>query len=180
MELIRISNDKIKISLTKAELDAYEITVDKMDYGCAEAKAIFKEIFTEAKEKAGFEAEQERVFVQIFNDKNGGCEIFISKIGAYDKKRTVKKTQTSEMVRFNDAELLINACKSLFLCGFKARSSAYTDGKYFYLVLYAPSGVQLACATEYGNREFLYSDAYIKEHFNIIRENDAVFILSQY
>lgn len=180
MELIRISSDKIKISLTKQELAAYELTVDRMDYGCAETKAIFREIFIKAKEKAGFEADAEKVFVQIFNDKSGGCEIFISKISSKDKIKSGKKAPTVEMLCFDETDQLINACRSLMLFGFNKRSSAYTDGKCLYLILHSPDELHLACATEHGKRELVFSDAYIKEHFNIIKENDAVEILSQY
>ena len=72
MELIRISEDKIKISLSKAELDSYAISVDSMDYGTEATRSVFKELFGRAKESIGFDADGEKVFVQIYSARDGG------------------------------------------------------------------------------------------------------------
>ncbi len=180
LELIRISSDKIKISLTKAELDAYELSVDSMDYGRDETKEVFRELFIEAREQTGFEADGEKVFVQIFRAKNGGCEIFVSKIGSHSRQMPEVKSETKEIFAFESQEELINACRALDRCGFRGASNAYVEGESYYLLLYSPSELEAACVGEHGARILLPSMAYINEHFDIIRENDAVTVLSQY
>lgn len=180
LELIRISSDKIKISLTKAELDAYELSVDSMDYGRDETKEAFRELFIEAREQTGFEADGEKVFVQIFRAKNGGCEIFVSKIGISHKKALADKNVITEIFAFESLDGLISTCVSLKRCGFNGSSSAYADGERYYLMLCAPTDLEIAYATEQGERVLLPPIAYINEHFDTIRASDAVDILSQY
>ena len=80
LELIRISGDKIKISLTKEDLKEYRITVEKMDYSEKQTKEIFRKLLSEAKNKTGFDAGKARVFIHIYQSSDGGCEIFVSKI----------------------------------------------------------------------------------------------------
>ena len=176
MELIRISLDKIKISLSKAELDAYDLTVDSIDYGQGKTKEAFRELFVEARERTGFEADGEKVFVQIFRAKNGGCEIFISKI---EKEKKSEKRISAELFCFEELETLISACKTLIDIGFCKKSDVYSENERLYLVLYSPCEIESACVSEYAEKSALPTKEYINEHFVTVRKNDAVAVLSK-
>ena len=175
MELIRISLDKIKISLTKAELDAYDLTVASLDYGQSRTKAAFRELFIEARERTGFETDGEKVFVQIFRAKNGGCEIFISKI---EKDEKSEKKSVAEMFYFEELETLILACKRLIEIGFCKKSDVYSESERLYLVLYSPCEIESACVLEYAEKSALPIKEYINEHLTPIRQNDAAALFS--
>ncbi len=176
LELIRISNDKIKISLSKDELDAYDLTLESINPQSRASKQAFKEIFIEAKEKAGFDAEEEKVFVQIFRAKDGGCEIFVSKIS----RKNPNKERQKEFFVFSALDDMIMACRALKRIGYTAESSAYTDGSEFFLMLLQASELECACVCEHGEREFLPDQGYIDEYLRKISENNAVDILSQF
>ncbi len=182
MELIRISGDKIKISLTKAELDAYDMSVESMNYGEAATRRAFREIFIEAREQTGFEASDEKVFVQIFRAKNGGCEIFVSKIAKASKNGdgvTRSKEKRSRLYTFDDCEDMIRLCRELCRLGYKGISNAYIYENTFYLMLEDDNGAPFELACEYSSGGERYSRLYIDEHFTLIRENDAVSVLSK-
>ncbi len=179
MELIRISKEKIKISLTKAELDAYDLTVESMDYGHKRTQKAFRELFVEAKEQTGFETDGEKVFVQIFRARDGGCEIFISKIEQRSEPETRKKPKNKEeLYAFSSLGEMLLLCAGLVRLGYAERSSAYVSNGVFYILFSGLNEIQAALALEYGRRREDRSRAYINEHFSLIRKNDAVQMLS--
>ena len=85
MEIIRINNDKIKVSLSKDDMEFLEIDCDMLDGLDKKGRDAFNRIMDDAKLKYGFEVSGKRIFVQLFPSKDGGCEMFISRL--YDKKR---------------------------------------------------------------------------------------------
>ena len=87
LELIRISDGKIKIALTKEELAAYSLSAESIDYGREETRIVFRELLDGAKKSMGFDAEGDKVFVQIYTAKDGGCEIFVTKIEPETRKK---------------------------------------------------------------------------------------------
>ena len=179
MELIRISDEKIKISLSKAELDAYDLSITDINCKKAQTHPAFRELFVEAKEQTGFDANGKKVFVQIFRAKNGGCEIFVSKVQTKSKSNPRKAQKYIEAHCFDDLDALIYTCRALARFGYSEKSSAYfSDGEY-YLWLDTKNELALAYANEYNGILVGLSTIYISEHFSVIRENDAVDVLSK-
>jgi negative regulator of genetic competence, sporulation and motility len=176
LELIRISLDKIKISLTKAELDAYDLTVDSIDYGENRTKEAFRELFVEARERTGFETDGEKVFVQIFRAKNGGCEIFVSKIA---KEKGALKEGQMRTFAFSELGDLIRSCKALMEIGFCKKSDVYIENGQFYLVLHSPCEIESGCVLEFSKELPPLNMQYIKEHFTQLRKSDAVSLFAE-
>ena len=191
MELTLISENKIKISLTKNDLDGYSITAEEIDYDNTETRRVFWTLFDEAKKVTGFDAAKSRIFVQIYPGRDGGCELYVSKINggsspyedgisARALKRMVKRVNAGNgdsgaVYRFDSVSSLISACKRLKRIGFDGASSAFYDSEdRFYLT--ADKRKDAADPVlEYGRRisgDGL--DAYLKEHCKLICDGDAV------
>ena len=177
MELIRISDDKIKISLTKAELDSYEISVESMDYGAEQTRSVFKELFGRAKQSTGFDAQGNKVFVQIYSARDGGCEIFVSKLETPQKKTLRIKGEESFLLESLDD--LLAVCRQIERIGHDTPSDAYSYGERFVLVLSQPSKSVSSYAREYGKKCENYTAGYINEHFGLIKKGDAVQVLAR-
>ena len=78
MELILISNTKLKIMLNEDDMKQYKIGSEA---DCAESgtrKAI-RSLLEHAKEQVGFNTDGEEIFVQLYTSKKGGCELFVTK-----------------------------------------------------------------------------------------------------
>lgn len=78
MELILISNTKLKIMLDESDMRKYQIG---SDVDCAEAttrKAI-RTLLECAREQIGFNTDGMEIFVQLYTSKRGGCELFVTK-----------------------------------------------------------------------------------------------------
>ena len=89
MECIVISESKLKIMLNRLDMAHYELGNGELDCASASTRAAFRHIFEDAGVKAGFDTEGARLFVQLYASKEGGCEIFVTKLegGAWQEHR---------------------------------------------------------------------------------------------
>ena len=163
MELIRIGDSKLKITLTSDDMTAYELDCDTMDYDNTETRKAFWNILDHAKHATGFDAAGDRVFVQLYPSKKGGCEMYITKLGMIcAEKREGERTRLSPThsshaphtpplpspvskaygerdrmgaYRFERMGDLLCVCRRLASCGYTDHSSAYHDDKKRYFLL---------------------------------------------
>lgn len=124
MELILIDSSKLKIILTKNDLDTLNINVDDMDYSNAASKRAFWELIEKAKTETGFNTDKSKLYVQLFPSIDGGCEMFITKYlsetsnnlqASQQKKYRLKQkinTDSGFFLTLN-FEILCSLCKRL-------------------------------------------------------------------
>ena len=160
-------------------------------------------------DKTGFDTDGQRVLVQLYPSKDGGCEMFVTKIGLLDESGTdkkcsqgyerlssqikkQKKTATAKNVcsvyAFESTEVLLRVCRRLSDIGYIGDSSAYRaeNGKcYLFLAdvetaVYSPLD-EFSFIAEYGTRE--NSDMmkyYVSEHGSPLCEHKAVSVLGRF
>ncbi len=95
MELIIIDEKKMKIMLTAPDLRHYELRAERMDCADEQTRRAFRHIFDDARSQTGFDTTGERLFVQLYTSKSGGCEIFVTKLGEPDADNPVGHTDRS-------------------------------------------------------------------------------------
>ena len=78
MELILISDTKLKIMLDEEDMKKYRISGDS---DCPEATTgqAIRSLLEFAGQRVGFKTEGEELFVQLYASKHGGCELFVTK-----------------------------------------------------------------------------------------------------
>ncbi len=81
MEWIRISANKLKIMLSAEDTRRYELDCESSDYADVMTRAAFREILTDVRRETGFDATEDKVYIQMYPSKEGGCELFVTKIG---------------------------------------------------------------------------------------------------
>lgn len=89
MELIIISRTKLKVMLSAEDMK--KLDFDPLAGGDVSGRTAFKNILKEARDRCGFDAVGERVFVQYYPEKHGGCEMFVTKLTSEDKKNGFSK-----------------------------------------------------------------------------------------
>ena len=159
MELILISPRKLKITLSADDMEKYAFDTD-IDYTDPKTRKAFKNILEEARLQTGFDTESERIFIQLYPSKKGGCEMYITMLECDDadreelpkkafKNKPPEKTtgiiaqqkrkgakERNRAYSFGSFDLLLAVCRRLFFIGWKGHSSAYKDeGGKFYVVL---------------------------------------------
>ena len=153
MELIRISQTKLKIMMSSDDVRRFEF--DPGEGKIAPDGASLRNILREAKARCGFDAVGDRVFVQYYPDSLGGCEMFVTKLsdesterrtdGTFPDRKTGRNTQKGEgrydsgyiIYSFENMDCLLFTCKALKVAGYTEDSFAYriTGKCRYYLVL---------------------------------------------
>ena len=165
MELIRISDSKLKITLTSDDMAQYELDCETMDYDNTDTRRAFREIFDHAKSITGFDTAGDRLFIQLYPSREGGCEMYVTKLGlicAEKRERggdrshatlpqsiTEAEEETSPYpvphgsgerdrtgaYRFEQLEHMLCVCRQLSRRGYASHSSAYRDEKNRYFLI---------------------------------------------
>jgi negative regulator of genetic competence, sporulation and motility len=141
MELIVISEGRLKITLTEADMARYELADPQggREDGWAlapHARRALRHILADANENIDFDAEGERLFVQLYTSKGGGCEIFVTRMEDGGEARLLRAiTDTSfgspaeeiraVWMRLESLEDVTALCKRLVQCGFRGESQLY-------------------------------------------------------
>jgi negative regulator of genetic competence, sporulation and motility len=159
MELIRISPSKLKIMLSCEDMAKYSLDAMTADYDDTATRRAFWSILDDVKIQTGFNAAGDRVFIQLYPLREGGCEMFVTKMGLLcneddqktkkysrhpskngktlvDKLGTTYGDERVEAFVFDDLSALLAVCRRLHARKWRGKSEAYktTDGKY-YLIL---------------------------------------------
>lgn len=200
MELILISASKLKIMLSDADMEKYELNAQTVDLSDTAAKRAFRNILNDVKSRTGFGTEGERIFIQLYPSKDGGCEMFVTKMGMADEncmgvavspqsllsgcRARVGEGGTKERARayaFETMPPLLAACRRLSSIRWRGRSEAYSgdNGKWYLLLSdnYGERGGldRLSFISEYGKPEnFEHIRLYIREHATCLCDHRAV------
>ena len=208
MEIIMISESKLKVMLTSEDLQAFELEAEDLDYGNTETKRMFWDVLGRAKNSVGFDTDGQRVLVQLYPSRAGGCEMFITKLGALSCKKETgenrpdlhtviqtrpeakKETEATHPTAFGfeSVERLLSVCRRLMSIGYHGRSDAYFgDDRRAYLLLSLPevSGYlpidEFSFIGEYGSHENAEAlRQYLGEHARPICREEAVEVLSKF
>ncbi len=190
MELIQISDTKLKIMLNKDDIERYDIDLSNVSYSSTETRRAFWSILDEVKHQIGFDAASERVLVQLYPSREGGGEMFVTKLGLLTyTDETDEGTEgiveclphdRTLVYTFNSVGDLIAACRLASNAGHISQSTAWIDdiGKcYLFALGDAQASMEYLCGlmSEYGTaEEFMSADTYIKEHGRQLCVGDAV------
>lgn len=165
METIIINRTKLKIMLTRPDMQKYEITGETLDCTDDATRRALRRIIDDARRGTDFETDGQQLLIQLYTSRDGGCEIFVTKLGASDESNADQTagTDTPEQVLLRrvlavdgavkpvrsgtrPAALLLDTvdcltavCARLMSIGYSGDSRAYIleDGRYC-LLLHLP------------------------------------------
>lgn len=194
MDILTISNSKIKISLTRSEALDYSLEGDSLDYDTTETRRAIWSLLDDAKKSSGFDAAKSRIFVQMFTCADGGCELFVTRLEGRDTENIIccgnpVALVSARVYAFEDINDLVSACALLERVGYSFESSLFSSNGAYYLILECPSegsrfkgeGISypdLLC--EFGSTvDAEYAGEYINEHFDCLCKSSAVQKLSR-
>lgn len=103
MELILISNTKLKIMLDESDMKKYNISSECDCAGGSTRKAI-RSLLECAKEKVGFNTDGEEIFVQLYASRKGGCELFVTKCKAPETEEARARLKSPILSEYPSAE----------------------------------------------------------------------------
>lgn len=201
MELIRISDQKLKIMLTAADMTAYEFDPDAIGDNTEQTGHAFRHLLADIRRQIAFDTENRRLTVQYFPSRGGGCEMFVSSIPvcADGRKKLSAPRETGALTvrtgrqpapafrrdgayRFEKLDSLLRACERLLGTGYIGESTAYRDdaGRYYLLLVTVSSSPfsapsEFSFLSEYGEvMNPSHLRIWVREHGILICAAEAV------
>lgn len=202
MELIRISDRKLKIMLTPLDMCHFELNPDRFGEDSAQMHRSFRLLLSEVRKQTDFKADDNHLSVQYFPSRGGGCEMFICNLQDSDDPPAAPLPPTSCELRpykrrggsfrrecayrIERLDHLLAVCQRLSAHTSVCESSVFRDegGDYFlFLTVLAASPYttpeELGFLPEYGTQENAsILRIYIREHATVICQENAVRELS--
>ena len=201
MDIILLSDNKLKVKLSPDDMKNLSISCDNMDYDDTSTRRAFWDILDKAKEKTGFDAARERVFIQVYPSRDGGCDMYVTKASALEntEKVSVKsmpspvKSQKWLVYSFNNIHNMLCVCDHLERMGYQGQSRAFCEKRrnlkeIFYLVLWDFSAghgkgnelIRYEFILDYGQKHKSFITlSYLGEHAQCIAEKHAVETLAR-
>lgn len=204
MEYILINESKLKITLEQEELEERSLASERLDYADPDAKQLFCDILKRAQRELGFDTTGHRVLLELYPIRDGGCELYVTRLGKLDpspdsekeppepphqnKRETAKKQKKQRRqraYRFDSLEHLCRVCRRLLESHIALESSAYfCERESWYLLLSYEDTEdisellplsELSFIGEYGYAEDLRSSLlYLGEYAREICKENAV------
>lgn len=208
MELIPISSQKLKVTMSAADLAQYSLSCDALDYENAATRRAVRTLLADVNTRCGFETAPDRVFVQVYPARGGGCELYITRLNdAAEEPSDPIPSPTELPPRSDPAEQaeadgqasfvciyafptmrqLLCGCAALAAAGYQWESRAYEDEertRYFLTLREEVAGsaeaFTLPSATGAVRQPVGSAFAYIGEHCTCLCETDAVTTLAKF
>lgn len=189
MEILTISNSKIKISLSRSETEDYSLKSDNLDYDTAEVRCAVWRILDKAKQISGFDAAKSKILLQMFTSPSGGCEMFVTRIEGKGSDSVIYSHDPLSTVQtfvyaFEDLSCLIKGCRLLYDMGYSYKSSLYSGSNSYFIALACPHSPHSAHVCDISYPDLLcefgtpidseYAKEYINEHLTCLCTDNAV------
>ena len=104
MKFERLEENKIRCTLTKAELAEMHINLTELAYGTDKAKALFKELMEQARDELGFEVDDMPLMIEAIPVKPDSLMLIITKVSNPDEMNS----RFSKFAGLNPNEIVEN------------------------------------------------------------------------
>lgn len=190
MDVLKISNTKIKIMLSAEDIKKYAIDIDDVDYNDTKTRTKVWKILDFVKKNHGFNSDGDKLLIQFYPSKDGGAELFVTKLTGLSRgnERFMSKTGNvtmldSKRTMYNFSNLcdliqaskIINGAKSI-----KESELFYSDSEGYYLEITERGASRLgeicefAILLEFASKTPDERIPYITEHCKKLTEGAAV------
>ena len=80
MKIERLSENKIRCTLDRADLEEKKIMISELAYGSEKARELFAELMKQAEEEVGFEVDSTPIMIEAIPDRSGNLILNITKV----------------------------------------------------------------------------------------------------
>lgn len=180
MELIVISDTKLKVIMTSEEMRRYMSEEDEEEE--EPSRATIERLLCDVERRSGVELSHRRILLQLWRDRNGGGELYITILHSEDAQgreegRAMQKSRS--IYAFEGLDRLTAACRVLSDGGYRGASDAYhgEDGIWYLSVTGEDDGEEpciLDILAEFGSRRSGTLIWLLTEHGCAVARGDAI------
>ena len=120
MKIEKISDNQIRCTLTKEDLDSHQIRISELAYGTDKAKKLFREMMQQAQIEFGFEADNIPLMIEAIPVNGESVILIVTKVEdpeeldtRFSKFSPYKKTK-QETLHFDGADNIIDIFQKLY------------------------------------------------------------------
>ena len=176
MELIVISDTKLKIILTQVDMQNFGLGTETQDGESPATRRALRRLFDEVKRRSGFDATQDKVLVQLWRSTDGGCEIYVTRTSEGQKGEVAQYKKW--VYTFEKLPALLSVCEALTHMEYTREMQVWRGrGKSWHMVVEGVEGEKLSPLSfieEFGTREKSAYLSLLSEHARYICGADGV------
>ena len=120
MKIEKISDNQIRCTLTKEDLDSHQIRISELAYGTDKAKKLFREMMQQAQIEIGFEADNIPLMIEAIPVNGESVILIVTKVEdpeeldtRFSKFSPYKKTK-QDTLHFDGADNIIDIFQKLY------------------------------------------------------------------
>ena len=120
MKIEKISDNQIRCTLTKEDLDSHQIRISELAYGTDKAKKLFREMMQQAQIEFGFEADNIPLMIEAIPVNGESVILIVTKVEdpeeldtRFSKFSPYKKTK-QDTLHFDGADNIIDISQKLY------------------------------------------------------------------
>jgi hypothetical protein len=183
VEFLLVGDSKLKIIMTECEVHDFGLEGEYSSPGCRRA---FWRVLALAEEEVGFRTDGDKLLIQFYPLKAGGCEVFVTKLGLLSKDSARMVTDSERVTTLahkrsyyafdslDGARALARSLKEPY-----PRADLYlTDGAVCYLAVeeYTKGGesVEFPVILEFSRPLTADLEYYITEHLSPVCQGDGI------
>ncbi len=188
MEFILVDDDKLKVSLTREDLEELGINYESIDYSDENTRKALVSLLEQGRAQAGFNPRRAKLYIEVFPSQNGGCVIYYTRLqgGEVFAAGRFVPGPAPVVFAFECSEALIRACAGAKLrCVHRIlRSSLYLLEKQYRLVIWPldySDNLSVLFLSEYGKAvgEGAVLAAFTEEHGKLLVLENAIETLAE-
>lgn len=144
---------RTEVLLSDAELEAYGVTYEELDYSDPETRRVLWTIAADIRRLSGTDFTLSgRLLIEVFKESPGITKICFTRLEKEKDSKSIKQLVKSECVplavRFSDIEDVISFCLSVRIC---EESILFENDGIYILILYSSDVLLAGTASEYGS-----------------------------
>ena len=194
MEFLLIGESKLKILLCESEMKEYGLDPPPEDSGGVGFRRAFYKIIDIAKHEVGFDPSGDKILIQFYPMRTGGCEVFVTKLGILSEqsRRLVTRSNRITIIERNKSYYSFDSLEDLQSCavavkrhaeGYSPKADVYFLNGTYYLCIeeYAKGGepIEFPSLLEFSRQLTADFESYLSEHAELLCEACGIEIFSK-
>lgn len=108
MDVLKISESKVKIMLSKYDIKKFKLDIDNVDYNDLKTRNKVFDILDYVKKQHGFNHEGDKLLIQFYPSRDGGAELFVTKLEGISQRNERAVSRSPNVTLLDTKRVIYN------------------------------------------------------------------------